>query len=396
MTSPGAEATRADAGGDAQPAPPDATHPLRVLHVIEALGTGCARHVVDVVRHTANVEHHVALPLARTAHDVTAKGALQDLRAAEATLHPVAMHRPPVSPANGGAVLRLRQLILRLKPDVVHGHSSIGGALARAAAFRTRSSVIYTPNGLAPGWLAGAVERSLGLRAARLVAVSHSEREEVLRRRLVPSSRLVVIPNGIELTPPPMAALRRPLGLSPETPLVGTVGRVSWQKATDHFVQACAGVAERHPEVHFVLIGTGPDDHVVRRQLARARFQSRFHWIRQVPDASRYLHDLDVFVLPSRFEGGPYAPMEAVRAGVPVVLSDVVGNRDVIEDGVSGALVPPGDLTALMHAISRLITDPDLRRSYAAAATERLSKHFDVRVMGANLQALYQEVSGRV
>ena len=123
---------------------------IRVLHVLEALEGGTARHLVDVVRYTSGVEPHVVLPTSRGGGvtDTAAPGAMA---AAGATVHHVEMRRDPRSPRNVKALVSVRLLIRRLHPEVVHGHSSIGGVVARIAATGTAAATVYTPNGIAPG-----------------------------------------------------------------------------------------------------------------------------------------------------------------------------------------------------------------------------------------------------
>ena len=92
-----------------------------------------------------------------------------------------------------------------------------------------------------------------------------------------------------------------------------------------------------------------------------------------------------MFVLPSRFEGGPYAPLEAMRAGTPVVLTDVVGNRDVVEPGRSGFLVPEHDPAALADTVLELLVDADLRAVVGAGGSERVRERFDLAKTGPAL-----------
>src|SRR5207253_2530716 len=106
----------------------------------------------------------------------------------------------------------------------------------------------------------------------------------------------------------------------------------------------------------------GPRQRQLDREVGWTGLGSRFHQIAFLANVSASLGQLDVFVLASRFEGGPYAPLEAMRAGTPVVLSDVVGNRDVVEHRRSGLLVPPADAEALATAIAELLSDRDLAR----------------------------------
>jgi glycosyltransferase involved in cell wall biosynthesis len=106
------------------------------------------------------------------------------------------------------------------------------------------------------------------------------------------------------------------------------------------------------------------------------------------------LAELDVFMLLSRYEGGPYAPLEAMRAGVPVVLTDVVGSRDVIEDGASGHLVPPAHPETAATVAVRLLDAPEDRSMMVKAAYLRLYRLFDRESMGEAHSRLYHRLAG--
>lgn len=359
-----------------------------VLHVVEALEAGVARHVVDLVRHTTDVHHEVALPSRRVGWD-TDRRAAGHLRDAGAKLHLVEMRRSPLRPENVGALATLVRLIRSRKPDVVHGHSSIGGALGRVASWPTPARRVYTPNGVNPSRAIVAVERRLGRITDRLVAVSESEASLIRELRIVDPARVVVIENGISSTlPAPAPDLRSQLGVPAGAPLVATVGRLVPQKAPEVFVRACAYVAERRPDAHFAVVGSGPLRPLVVDEIARhAHLEGRIHLLGAVPDAAALMPQFDVFVLTSRFEGCPYSALEAMRAGVPVVLTDVAGNRDVIESGVSGLLAV--DAASVGAAVGRLIEDGNLRLRTAEHAKQRVRDRFDVEQMGRSLRDLY-------
>jgi len=366
--------------------------PPRVVHVLEALETGCARHVVDLVAHVPGVEHHVVVPRARVG-GVTDTAAVGRIEAARGHVHVVEMRRSPLDRRNGAALFALRRLLAEVMPGVIHGHSSIGGALARTAAVGRPLACVYTPHGLAAGRWPSAVERVLGRRTDRLVAVSPSERDEVLRRRLVPADRVVVIPNGIDVDPPPPADLRALAGIPDDGPLVATMGRLARQKAPEVFVAACAAVAAARPDARFVHIGDGPLADEVAAAVAAAGIGDRYHRLPVVPDAARYLPTLAAFVLTSRFEGGPYAPLEAMRAGVPVVVTDVVGARDCVDDGRTGLVVAPDDPAATAAAVLRVLDDAGLAARLATAAGDALRARFDVVTMGGAHAELYHRLA---
>jgi glycosyltransferase involved in cell wall biosynthesis len=172
------------------------------------------------------------------------------------------------------------------------------------------------------------------------------------------------------------------------------VARLVRQKAPEVFVRLCAMVAQRRGDAWFVLIGSGPLAAMVDREVDATGLAGRFRRVPVLASAASVMGQLDVFVLPSRFEGAPYTPLEAMRAGVPVVLSDVVGNRDVVEAGVSGEVRAFDDIAGLAGAVTDLLDAPAKRAAMVDAARARLRERFDVRVMGQAYERLYADVLG--
>lgn len=366
---------------------------MRILHVLEAIEAGVARHVTDVVRNVPG-DHDVLLPPERIG-GFTDQAAFAAMELAGAQLHLAPMRRSPHDRRNAAAAVAARRLLRRHHHDVIHGHASIGGAVARLAAAGTGAARVYTPNALMPGWGAAAAERALGRVTDALVAVSETEAELIAAMRIVPRRRLFVIRNGIDLAPPerPEVGLRARLGLGDREPLIGSVGRLTPQKAPDVFIRACVDIGKRCTGARFVLIGDGPLRARVPRWVEHGGLVDRFTHIPGMQEAARVLGELDAFALSSRYEAAPYAPLEAMRAGVPVVLTDVVGNRDTVVDGDSGLLVPPDDPGQLAAALCRVLLDSPLRHRLVAGATARLASCFDVQAMAGQLSDLYEKVA---
>lgn len=365
---------------------------LLVLHVLEALEGGTARHLVDVVTHATATDHVVVIPDRRVGGltDETARGRLE---AAGAKVHVVDLRRSPWSPANLRALVRLRRIGQEVRPDVIHGHSSIGGLLARLVVRGHGPPVVYTANGVTDVRIGVAVERLLRRWTAAFVATSASEGALAARLGVADPTCIIVIPNGIDLDPPPAPLdLRARCAVPDGAPLVGTIARLVPQKAPTDFVAACAVVAARHPSARFVAIGGGVLEEEFEAAVDAAGLRGRLTRIDSLPDAAGVLGQLDVFMLASRFEGGPYAPLEAMRASTPVVLTNVTGSTDAVEDGVSGRLVPAADPAALGTAVADLLDDPTGAARLGAAGRRRVEHSFDVRSMAAALEALYRGV----
>jgi glycosyltransferase involved in cell wall biosynthesis len=366
---------------------------LTVLHVLEAFEAGCARHVTDLVTHVAGVRHVVVVPPRRVGGRTEADSVAR-LTDAGGRVHVIPMRRFPVHPHNATAVVRIRRLIAAERPHVVHGHASIGGALARAASRRTGAKVVWTPNGVLTSAAVLAVERALAPLTDAVVAVSPSEADLLLRLRLATPDQVAMIRNGIDLDPRPAPVdLRSMLQIPPHAPLVGMVGRLAPQKAPLDFVDVARRVAEARPDVHFVLIGDGRLAPAVDAAAAAWDRGRRFHRVPALPQAGRVLGQLDVFVLTSRYEGGPYAPLEAMREGVPVVLTDVVGSRDLKPVGRTGLLVQPGDTALTASLVTKLLAEEGLASDIANRNREWVVHHGDVRHMATAHLRLYERLA---
>jgi len=363
-----------------------------VVHVLEALEGGTARHVTDVVTHVVGVTHHVVVPHERVG-GTTDRLAVPGMQAAGAEVHRVEMRRFPISPRNGAALVELRRLLHRLRPDVVHGHSAVGGALARTAAAGLPTLRVYTPNGLHPSLAATVAERGLRRATDRFVAVSAGEAVVAMARGITDPDHTCVIPNGIDLTSGADETgapdLRRVAGVPERAPLLGFVGRLAAQKCPEAVVAVVAQLGDRVPDLHAVMIGGGRMEDAVRRSVAQHGVQGRVHLVGHLPGARRIMGQLDALILPSRYEGCPYAVIEAMHAGTPVVVSDAVGNRDVVSDGVTGRVVRTGDVAAMADAVAEAMARGPGVQSAIEAARGRVRALHDVRSTSAALARLY-------
>jgi glycosyltransferase involved in cell wall biosynthesis len=239
-------------------------------------------------------------------------------------------------------------------------------------------------------------ERVLAAMTDVIIAVSDSEAVLMRQHRFRPRIGIEVIPNGIDLAgnEPPVVDVRARLSIEQTTPLVGFVGRLARQKGPDIFIEAVRILAATNPSAHAVMIGGGPWTARTDRLIKRPELSGRLHRIPTLAHASTVLKQLDVLVQPSRWEGGPYVPLEAMLAGVPVVVTDVVGNRDTVVDGETGLVVPPEDPDALAAAMAMLLDDAEQRQQLRANARVRLAERFDVVEMGVAHARLYAQLVG--
>jgi glycosyltransferase involved in cell wall biosynthesis len=364
---------------------------LRVLHVLEALEGGTARHVRDLVVCATDADHVVVVPEIRHG-GLTDTEVVAEMRAAGADVRLVDMRRSMFSTHNLTAVAAVRQIAREVRPDVLHGHSSIGGVVARLVGKLTGIPAVWTPNGVLTARLPVAVERVLSRWTALTIAVSPSEAELMSSLRLSRSGRLETVPNGLapfDLDPDAID-VRAAAGIPADALVVGCLARLVEQKGIDTYLATAKALLELRPDAYVLLIGSGPLEPLVRESVAAL---DRFRWIDGFNGGRSVLPQFTVFVLLSRYEGSPYTVMEAMAEGCCCVVTDVVGSRDLIVDGESGLVVPAGDGPAAAGAIEGLLGDAERRRALGVAAIRRVEEHFTAAGMAARTMTLYRAVT---
>jgi glycosyltransferase involved in cell wall biosynthesis len=357
-------------------APPraDEAAPLRVCLVTEASGGGVGRHFLDLATGLTARGVDVACIYSPLRADRSFQNRLEQTIGPRFV--PLSMRRA-IHPLDAVATWRMTRLLRELGPfDVVHGHSSKGGALARLAARALGTAAVYTPHAfvtldpLLPAWkrlLYGRLERYLARSSAAVIAVSEEEAAHA-RQLGIAAAKVHIVPNGIDCPAlPPRALARSRLGLGEAEFAVGFAGRLTSQKAPDLLLAAFAKIAERWPLAHLVMIGGGPLEQVLREQVAVQGLDRRVHLLGET-EAVSVMPALDLFCLSSRYEGMPYVLLEALAAGLPIVATRVGGVRSCVTHDVNGLLVEPGDSGELAQALSRLAGDAALRRRLARAS----------------------------
>jgi glycosyltransferase involved in cell wall biosynthesis len=308
------------------------------------------------------------------------------------------------------ALAELWQLFRRLRPDIVHTHNPKPGLYGRVAARAAGvHGVVNTVHGLyaSPEDRASrkAVVYSLE-RAASLCSgaelVQNPEDLHVLARLGVPSHKLVLLGNGVDLqrfrpgaNEHSFRQTRADLGVDSDAVVVGTVARLVWQKGFRELFVAAERVRDSHPDVVFVVVGgSDPDkpDAISPEELAAASRRGHIVFAGGRENIERIYPAFDLFVLPSHREGFPRSAMEAAASGLPVIATDIRGCRQVVSHGQSGLLVPLHDPVRLAAAIEELVVDPALRQRMGAAGRRKAEDEFDDRAVVAKTMEAYERV----
>jgi glycosyltransferase involved in cell wall biosynthesis len=233
-------------------------------------------------------------------------------------------------------------------------------------------------------------------RMDRVVCVSQAQANRV-RKTGVPPYRIVTIRNAVWMNgdadpDPEYRARLQALWPHPRAEIVGAAGRLSPEKGFSVLVDAASRIAQQRPSAGFVLFGDGNLRDSLQQQVIRCGLQERFVMAGFRTDLQQYWPHMDVAVLPSFTEGLPCVVLEAFAAGVPVVATRVGGTPELLEDGVHGYLVPPGDPVELAARVKDLLEDAPRRRAMGSAARRLVTSHFNFDVLSAQYQQLFAEL----
>ncbi len=303
------------------------------------------------------------------------------------------------------ALLRLTRFIRRGRYAIVHTHSSKAGILGRwAARLAGTPIIVHTVHGWGHHERQNPVARSFYILLERitagitdrLIVVSPRNAEKGLADDIGKPEQYVTIRSGIELDRfrhPQVSRpeMRRRLGIPGGVPVVGTVTRLSPQKAPLDFVRMAARVRERIPGAVFVMVGDGPLRSQVLSLLKELALEGSFLLTGLRRDVPELMSTFDVFVLPSLWEGLPRVLPQAMAVGIPIVATDTDGNAEAVENGINGFLVSPGDVEALADAVLRLLSDRDLALSMGASGKKKVDE-FSAQKMVEDISSLYQEL----
>jgi glycosyltransferase involved in cell wall biosynthesis len=355
--------------------------------------------------------------LKKAGYDVTAVCApgryVNDLRDCGVRIHLLPIERE-ISPLQDlRTFFQLISLFRRERFDIVFSHTPKPGLLVPLAARVARAPlIIHSVHGLLFHDKTPPLRRLVGHMAERFTAfwchhlffVSAEDAHTARRLLLKRPSRLFYIGNGIDTArfrPASTEERRRAreaLGVKPDTYVIGTVGRLVWEKGYGELLEAADALAPLDPEMLFILVGpTEPQQHdgLQQADLDRIEDLPYVRWLGEIDDLPPIYAAMDLFVLPSHREGTPLTVMEAAATQLPVVASDIRGCREVVIHGETGLLVPLGDVSGLVSAIRNIRRDPERAAAMGTNGRRLVISRFDqdaiVKRLGDKLRELLHE-----
>ena len=300
------------------------------------------------------------------------------------------------------AAIDLGRLVIgarRRRVDVVHCTEKVRESLTAYAIARLAGTrlTVHLHVDVAP-WFHRWTLRVMH-RADRLVAISESVRSSALAAGF-PAEKVSVALNALApqtdvelLSPHDRASVRAELGVPEDTQLVAIVARLNPWKGHRQLLAAVSGLAPHLPDVRLLVVGEGDQRAAFESFAADLGIADRVHFLGFRQDALRLIHASDVFAMPSSGEPFGLVYLEAMRCGVPVVALDDGGTPEVVDDGVTGLLSPPGDAAMFTSNLRRLLEDSDLRARLGAAGRDVVERRFRPERMAADFAAIIRSVT---
>lgn len=310
-------------------------------------------------------------------------------------------------------LFELRALFAELKPDIVHTHTPKPGYVGRLAARSSRvPAVVHTVHGLfalpEDRFLKKAVVYGLDRIASPwsdVELLQNAEDVAVMRRLRIPERRLRLLHNGVDLdrfdrrrvSRARIGELRSEMGAKPGQVLCGAVGRLVWEKGYQELFTAAAMLRRRAPNVHLAIIGpTEQRDAIEPEEIQRVSELGNVTFLGVRDDVEELYAAMDLYVLASHREGFPRSAMEAAAMGLPLVVTDIRGCRQVVDHDVNGLRVPRYDHEALGAAIAALAADEPRRTRMGQASVEKAHREFDQQSVIDITLDVYQTLLDRV
>ncbi len=371
----------------------------RVLHVLEATGYGALRYVRDFISALPSGSFESALAYSTVRADPGFGSTLEEARTKGWQLFPVEM-LPAVSAVQDlRSVRHLRRVLRDYRPQIVHCHSSKAGALGRIAALglSPRPRIIYTPNALAArlGVQYLIAERLLAPLTDRFVAISESERDEIVKYGLASNSKVDVVYPCFDLAfydPQDQTAARAALGLPNEAPLMIGVGRLTEQKDPLMFVEIVRRVAAETDSLKAIWLGDGPLRRLVESEVRRTGLEGVIELPGWQADMRPWFAAADLLLSTSQYESFGYMVAEALAMECPVVATSITGTSDIMNGELESFLYPTGNAAAAVERILELLRNPTRAKEIGRLGCSSIEERFSSTRMAQALTMCYTKL----
>ena len=303
-------------------------------------------------------------------------------------------------------IFKLTDLINDYKIDIVHSMGSRADFFARMACRKMYDvKIISTIAMLVEGYDVGSFRKALykltdcysSKFVSQFIAVSNALKKKLILKRKIPRKKISVIYNGVELDKynperEDFEGLRQSLGIDDDCIVVGSIGRLVYQKGFQYFIQAADIISNKNNKIRFFIVGDGPEEKNLKAMVKTSTISDVFMFTGQRFDIPQILALFDIFVFPSILEGLPRVVIEAMAMAKPIVATDISGVREQLSHNHDGLIVPPKNPQALAEAITHLIDDKNKANKLGKKARSSAMLKFDLKQTVGNIERLYKNL----
>ena len=297
---------------------------------------------------------------------------------------------------NPRVIFQLIKLIKKTQPDIIHTHLFQARFYSTIAHQFSRRSVLITHkhNNVNPKKhnVFILLEMLSIIFNKKVIAISQSVKDSLKKFELVPDNKIFVLTNGIDYLKFNKTAISRDFAVNRPL-IIGTVCRLEWQKGLSYLLLAMKIILAKFPETRLEIVGDGSLLGELQDLSKKLSISKSVSFFGKFTEVIPFYNRMDIFVLPSLYEGFGIVLLEAMASGVPVVATNVDGIKEVVVDGKSGILVPPKNPEAIANAVTHIIEDPQLRKDLVDEGFNR-ARLFDIQEHLLKLDNLYNNLLG--
>ena len=366
---------------------------FKILYVFAALPVGGAEQVL--VTELKGLNRDLFVPLVCV---ISEKGPVGEM-IEQMGIPVIPLHRMKKTQFDYGIIREIKKIILREKIVLVHTHLYDGGKYGRIAARMARvPGIVHTAHNIYVKRRTKyhLINRILSSFTDRIIAVSKAVKESLVRYDRINRKKIQVIYNGIDLSkfdgPSTKHEVRAELGIKPDEYVIGVIARLEEQKGHRYLLEALSIIPEHLASLKILIVGDGQLRSVLETETKRRALSSNVFFLGTRKPIAPILRALDLFLLPSLWEGFSMAILEAMAAGVPVIATSVGGAGEVITSGQDGLLIPPGDAQSLAEAIKDALRHRAKYLEMARIGRERVRQNFSQEKHMEALQTLYLQI----
>jgi glycosyltransferase involved in cell wall biosynthesis len=374
---------------------------MRVLHIITRLDKGGSADVLlDLTSGLRKMGNDVFIAVGPTLEPQTDIDAFS-IKSEIPVYHIKSLQRDCSPFTDCKAFFEILKVIRKIKPDVLHTHTSKAGFIGRIAGRIAGVNVaVHMPHGhIFYGYFSSIktrlfifLEKIAALFTYRILTLTEIEKLDYIREKIARAEKIATIPCGIDIDRYSLShrTVRNEFGIPAGLPVIGWVGRVESVKGCEYFLRACHLIKKEMPEARYLIVGEGPLKGEMEELARKLDVSEEVIFAGYRTDMPEIMNSIDLLLHTPLNEGLGRVLLEAMVCEKPVVAADVGGIPEIIEHGVQGFLVPAGDYTSMARESLRILKDPELARLIGCAGRER-ALDFSTENMVRKIHNLYKE-----